>query len=739
MTLRHAIVSTLALLALLPLRPAAAVPRPAPGDEDRPTIVALRLDDRESVRLDGTLDEALWQRAEPITQFRQQEPREGEPPTEPTEIRVVYDRDNLYIGAIFHDSDPSGILAHQRERNAGLGTDDRFMWILDTFLDGRSGYFFEINPAGLMGDGLMRPGPGSGINKSWNGIWEARVARGPYGWSAEIRIPFRTLNFDPASDTWGINFQRTVRRKNEEILWAGHRRNQGLFQPIHAGRLVGLTDISQGLGLEVKPYVASSWREADGPGGPRATPADVGFDLSYSITPSLRASVTVNTDFAEVEVDQRQVNLTRFPISYPERRDFFLEGSGVFSFAPVNGITPYFSRRIGLVQGEPVPILYGARLAGQVGASDVGVYQVRTGGQGLLPGEDFTAARLVRNIFRQSSIGAIYTRRSTEGLALDGGTFDQHTLGSDLELATNRFLGNKNLNFQAVLALHSARLADDTSSVADRTARGMRLTYPNDPFRWHVSYREFGTHFDPPVGFTPRRGFRRLQPTVGYTHRLAGHPLVRQLDFSVEHQYLMDMDFRPLTVTTDVTFLGVRLHSGDRLELGTLQSRERLDRGFPIQTGVVIPPSEYAFRQWKVEAQSAGFRRVSGSLTMNNGEFWSGNRTQTAMNLTVRPLPGVNVGTTWEHNDVRLREGDFVANLVRLSAGWHMNPWTSLTGNVQYDNLSDLVGLYGRFRWTTRPGSDFFLVYSHNWRNFDDRFLTLNRAATTKLTYTQRF
>ncbi|MFW6078920.1 MAG: carbohydrate binding family 9 domain-containing protein, partial [Gemmatimonadota bacterium] len=209
------------------------------------TLAALRLGADDVVELDGRLDEPFWQRADVADGFVQQEPNEGAPATEPTEVRIVYDDGNLYIGAILHDSDPSGILGRTLQRDAGLGSDDRFMWILDTFLDGRTGYFFEINPAGLMGDGLLRGGSGgSSINKSWDGVWEARVARGPDGWSAEIRIPFSTLNFDPDDDVWGINFQRTIRRRNEELLWSGHRRNQGLFRAAHAGRLTGIGGVS---------------------------------------------------------------------------------------------------------------------------------------------------------------------------------------------------------------------------------------------------------------------------------------------------------------------------------------------------------------------------------------------------------------------------------------------------------------------------------------------------------------
>ena len=265
---------------------------------------ALQLTPEEQIELDGLLTESAWDRAEPAGEFIQQEPTEGGVPTERTEVYVLYSRDVLYIGAILYDSEPEGILGHQKQRDQGLGSDDRFMWMLDTFLDGRTGYFFETNPAGLLGDGLMRASSGRfGVSKEWDGIWNVKTAHGDYGWSLEIEIPFRTLNFDESLDTWGINFQRTVRRKQEEMLWSGHRRNQGLFRAIHAGRLTGLTGITQGLGLEVKPYGATAWREVVDEG--TEVPADVGFDLNYNLTSSLKTAVSVNTDFAETEVDRR--------------------------------------------------------------------------------------------------------------------------------------------------------------------------------------------------------------------------------------------------------------------------------------------------------------------------------------------------------------------------------------------------------------------------------------------------
>ncbi|MEJ2207273.1 MAG: DUF5916 domain-containing protein, partial [Gemmatimonadota bacterium] len=491
------------------------------SSDDGSTLVAHRVENGSGVELDGRLDDPEWDHAIPVSDFTQQEPVEGGTPSRETEVRVIYDDTDLIIGAMIYD-DPEGILAYQRQRDAFLSTDDRFMWILDTFRDGRTGYYFEINAAGLMGDGILGGGGGrefggggggggGGVNKSWDGIWEARVARLDQGWSAEIRIPFQTLNFDPRLDTWGINFQRTIRRNNEEILWRGYRRNEGLSRPVHAGQLTGLEGMSQGIGLEARPSSIVGWREVPANADATTFPRDLSLDLNYSVTSSLRASFSVNTDFAEVESDQRRVNLTRFPQRFPERRAFFLEGSGVFSFAPRSGPQPFFSRQIGLNEGQQIPIEYGARMTGQVGRYEVGFYQIGTGGEtyfdedeqadASIPKERFTVARVKRRIFEQSTIGAIYTRRSAGDAGATASPPEVgHTAGVDLDFTTRHFLGDNNFEMEAFVVWNSNTEPTVDRSFGDLSARGLRFNFPNDLWSGHLSYREFGEDYDPTMG-----------------------------------------------------------------------------------------------------------------------------------------------------------------------------------------------------------------------------------------------
>jgi len=726
------------------------------GPAERPVVEAVRLPSGLSIQIDGYLDDEAWNHARPIRDFLQQDPVEGGVPTEPTEIRILFDDRALYIGAMFWDSDPSGILAHQLERNAGLGTDDRFMWILDTFGDGRTGYFFEINPAGLMGDGLIGGGGGggAGLNKRWDGIWEVRTRILSDGWSAEIRIPFSTINFDPTLEAWGINFQRTIRRRNEEILWSGWRRTESLFRPASAGELRGLDGISQGVGISVNPYLVTTASQSSAAGPSWDGDAKVGVDLSYSLTPSLRAAVTVNTDFAEVEVDQRRVNLTRFPLRFPEQRGFFLEGSGVFSFAWAD---PFFSRRIGLVQGQEVPINFGARLGGQAGPYELGFYQVRTGSTLLeSPGgtltnwaeEDFTVGRVRRGLFDQSHVGLIYTRRASGADPEGAAPPDRHTLGGDVDFYTSSFLGRYNAQVEGFLVHHTDAVEGGDLFGSSQRSRGYRWNLPNDLVRLHSSYREFGEAWDPAVGFSQRNGFKRHQPTLTIAPRPRRWASIRQTEHQLYFEYLTDMDNRLLNRDIRLTFVRVNFESGDRISLEGGRSFERLGRTFAIhgsgEDALLIRPGDYLTTNWSAGFQTAGRRMLSGGADIEIGDFWDGERTQLNLSTTLRPRRGVSLSGTFQRNEVRLPDGAFDTNLVRLSWSWNLSPLASITGNVQYDDVSGLLGLFARARWIVRPGNDVYFVWTHNWQNeaerlFDRQLETVSRGGALKVNYSYVF
>jgi hypothetical protein len=475
---------------------------------------------------------------------------------------------------------------------------------------------------------------------------------------------------------------------------------------------------------------------------PAVGAADAGFDVSYSVTPNLRASLSINTDFAEVEVDQRRVNLTRFPISFLEQRAFFLETANTFSFAAASGVTPFFSRRIGLVGGEPVPIVYGARVNGQVAGTDLALFQVRTGEARGLPSEDFTAARVRRNLpgLGTSTAGAVFTRRASGLVPETAPLPDRHTLGADVDLETSRFLGDKNLQFQGFWVWTSPSTAADEAWWLDRSARGVRLSLPNDPWSGHVSYRELGLSYDPAVGFVSRRGLRRLQPSVDYSPYLEASRWVRQLSWGLRAEYLSDMAFEPLTVNVSATLLDVRFESGDRVFLNTGRGFERLPAPFRVlgREALEVPPGDYEGWEGSVGLRTASHRPVSGWADLGRGAFWTGRSDRLGLGATLRPLPGLALSGDYSFNRLQLAGGAADVHLLVAASGLDLSAWTSLSVNLQYDNVSETVGLYSRLRWTARPGTDLFVVYSHNWLA-EGVLATQARSAAAKLTYTHWF
>ena len=700
----------------------------------------------KEIKLDGKLDDTFWSDVAGISDFLVQEPVEGGEPTEKTTIKVAYDENYLYIGAIFYDSDPDGIKAFKMRKDAPLNTDDRFMWILDTYLDGRNAYFFEINPRGLMGDGLLTIGQGRSLNKDWDGIWRPWTYIGDFGWSAEIRIPFHTLNFDPKTSTWGINFQRTIRRKNEEILWSGHKRNQGIYRPQDAGRLTGLNNISQGLGLELVGYGKAEalkvQNESEG-GYNNSQSLDGGLDVNYNITPGLKASLTVNTDFAETEVDDRQINLTRFPIRFPEKRDFFLEGANIFRFAPSSGVYPYFSRKIGLRSGNPIPILYGGRVIGKIGKVEVAAQQVKTRETDNFNSEDFSVIRLKQNFLKESSIGVLYTRRHTnKGKEFVPPLQDRNTLGVDLTLNTSTFLKNQNLQFQAFAVIHNPETPGEiNNNIWDRSARGLRFNFPNDPWSGSLSYREFGVSYDPAVGFSRRNSFRRVEPRIRFSPILEKSSTIRELKWEVSFENLMSLQWKKLTQNIRLTPLSIRFESGDEISYQIIRNFERLEYDFDIlgDNSIVIPVGNFTNWSHQIELETANYRKIVYGIELKTEGFWSGNRTEYENELIFRPFPGINLNLGYIHSRVDLREGNFKTNLVRFLGDFDFTPFISFSSNIQYDDISENIGMNNRFKYTITPGSDIYFVYNHNWFNDNGKYKTSSMMGATKITYTQRF
>ncbi len=680
----------------------------------------------ERIRLDGRLEESAWQKAEPIGDLIQVIPREGDPPSEKTEVRVLFDGDALYFGIICFDQTPSEIVATQLTRDAELDVDDNIRIVLDPFFDQRNGFFFVVNPAGARADGQIANNA-EHPNLDWDGIWNAAAQITPEGWGVEIAIPFKTLRFKPGQTTWGLNVQREIKRRNETDRWAGARRDVWITNLAEAGPLTNLPVIRQGRGLDIRPYGLVRDQNGD-------WKADGGLDISKNLAPNLNASLTVNTDFAETEVDARQVNLTRFPLFYPEKRPFFLEGAGVFETAGTffwhPDLLPFFSRRIGLYEEREVPIIAGAKITGRQSRYNIGFLDVQTDhvDDMNLPSQNLLAARVSRDFWRQSYVGGIFTRGNPSG---EG---DNNLIGADARFATSGFRGNKNLS----LDLYLFRTSDKASESTDY-AGGFRVDYPNDLWDISLGWKQIGDNFRPALGFVPRAGIRKTDFGFMFGPRPEKWG-VRQFTFEFRPELITDLDNVVQNWNIETSPLNIEFDSGDRFQFNYTPEFERLEEPFEISDGVVIPIGSYTWHRYGVEMETASKRPWVVNLELSNGSFYNGRRRQAQLGLTLKPSHHFAFRFEGERNDVSLDQGDFFTQLFSLRADYNFSPDISWQNLVQYDSESRILGLQSRFRWILKPGNDIFVVLNRGWfRTLEHDFTSSDERFTVKLAYTFRF
>lgn len=687
-----------------------------------PMTVATRT--AEAIRIDGNLDEAAWRDATPIGPLTQRDPLEGQAATEQTEVRILFNADALYFGIVCRDQTPTAIVSTQLTRDADLTVDDRITIVLDPFFDHRNGFFFQVNPAGARADGQVSNNA-ERLTYEWDGIWNASSRRTAEGWTAEIEVPFKTLRFAPGQRVWGLNVERHIKRRNENDRWASARLDVWLSNLSEAGRLEGLSDIRQGHGLDLRPYLSGGNENSD-------RQFTGGLDVFKSLTPSLNASLTINTDFAETEVDARQVNLTRFPLFFPEKRAFFLEGAGVFDVAGLAGsqdLLPFFSRRIGLFGDVDVPILFGTKIVGRQGDYNIGLLDVQTRDtdDNPLAGQNLFAARVSRNLFRQSWVGAIVTRGNPDG------TGSNTLIGADARFATSTFRGNKNLS----LDLYLLRTDDHETGRAD-VAGGFKLDYPNDDWDVALSWRQIGDAFQPRLGFVPRAGMRKT--TLGVERKVRpGRWGVRYFVFEFRPEYITNLGNRVENWRIFMAPANIITESGEHLEWNYVPEFEHLDAPFEIFPGIIVPPGSYRWNRYRVEANTATKRRWVVDAALWYGGFYNGTRRQTELGLTLKPTTHVAVALQAERNDVTLTQGRFYTQILSGRVDYNVSPNVSWQNLTQYDTESRLLGIQSRFRWILKPGNDIFVVINRGWmHDLRGRYLPAFDRAAVKLQYTVR-
>ncbi len=693
---------------------------------------AAALRTTEHIRVDGILDEAVWTNAPVIGELIQGLPFSGKAPTERTEVKVVYSKDALYVGVRCFDSSLKSIFTSTMTRDNEFWNDDFVSVSLDTFHSRRNAYVFGVNAAGAYADGLVVENRAPDM--SWDGIWYVKTKIDEEGWTVEYEIPFKTLSFDPGITTWGFQFGRIVARNNEEDRWTDTTRDGSYYLPARAGDLEGLEGLSQGIGLDIKPYrLLGVDRSIERQDHPVQAVDEAGADIFYRITPNLLSVTTINTDFAETEVDTRQVNLTRFSLFFPEKRDFFLEDAGIFQFGLSNSsrtMIPFHSRRIGLVGGTTVPILVGEKLTGTGGRLQMGLLEVRTRDSDVAPPQNFTVGRVKYGFWRQSYVGGIFTNGEPTGKT------DNSTMGADVVLATSNFMkSRKSFDVSAY------GVKTNTPGITSRDfSYGAQVRYPNDFLNLSYSWQEIGANFNPQLGYVPRSGVRisTLSSSLGPRPNVWS---IRKATFSFGVTNYFNRNYNAVeTRTYTITPLGLNFHNGGSLTYSLVHNFERLFRPFGIHAGVLIPTGGYSFLQHNLSFRGPANKPLTYSASYVKGGFYSGNSDQLSGSLSwrksARLTTGFELGQYW----VRLKEGNFDTSRMLFRFNYSFSPYVSLLNFIQYDTDSRNIGLQSRFLWVVKPGNELYFVFNHEWQeNALDRFEALRTDTRAKVNYTFRF
>ena len=694
----------------------------------QPAAKAIRVTTPPTI--DGHINEAVWEQSTKIDQFVQREPNPGQAVSEKTIVSVCYDNNYLYFAVKCYD-DPKKITAKEMARDVSLGNDDRVQIILDTYLDHRNGYWFQIGPRGSIGDALISEN-GASMNKEWDALWTGKSSINSEGWEAELAIPFKTIGFDPDKSVWGMKLIRNIKRKLEASYWPVANLNTYRFQISDSGLLEGLEGITQGIGLDLSPYVIGGMNTLRGE--KNSYHADGGLDMFYQITPRLKASLSINTDFAETEVDDRQINLTRFSLYFPEKRDFFLDGSNYFKFGiegddnnPYrNSIAPFFSRRLGLDNnGNMLPVQYAAKITGTQNNWNIGLMHIsdeRDYGNSHL-----SVGRISRNIGNQSSVGVI----GTWGNALSSA--DNLVGGMDMKLSTSRFQKNKNLAFTLF-----GLISDTPGKKDNNTSWGADVAYPNDFLYFGLGHYEVGENFVAGIGFVPRIGVKASYGNISVGPRPNKWGIL-QVKTGGGFNYLTNFDNVMVTRVLNIQPLGIRFKSGEEFSYSLSQQYEFLTKDFPIFSGFVIPKNEYTFWYQNVLLTSAGSRNLAGILSLGSGNFYNGRKQDLKLTVNYKVAVPLFIGGNYSVNHVTLPEGDFTAKIYQVNMNILVSPTVTLYNYFQYDNASEKAGWQSRFQWILKPGNEIILAWTSGWTQPGSQWLMNESALRLKLKYNIRF
>lgn len=668
---------------------------------------------QEAIKIDGHLNEKDWSRTQIIDDFTQQYPNEGDPLSQRTEVRLLYDREKLYIAFQCFDSQPHKIIANEMRRDGMLWQNDNVYIMLDTYGDKLQGFFFRINPLGAKSDTAVTDG-GENLNGSWDCIWDAAGHQHDKGWTVEIAIPFNQLRYkENKKMEWGVNFGRNIPRTTETSQWIQVPQSQswsGTFHPIYQGKLTGLQDISSPSYLDVKPYLLGGLAENldDSSDWQRDNAGDMGLDMKYGVTSNLTLDLTVNTDFAQVEADQEQVNLNRFSLYFPERRDFFLEGSGLFSFgADIGGWGPpplsvFYSRRIGIEEEREIRILGGGKLTGKVGSYSVGALNMTTAVSEEIPMTNFSVLRMQRHILSDSSVGFILTNR-------------QSNLGRGY---------HRNGGIDLFLRPHDqwrirAMTVGSWSPNADERDYALYLSnnWRNKHLRFNVSYLDIGPNFTSEMGYVYRNNVRSFKMNSG-TNSQINRYFIRDAGIGLSGNYILDHDNR--LIGWEV-FLGgnISFPTNDGVSINFQRYFDRVDEEFNIEEAE-ITAGNYEMNQYSMSVYTDTSRPFSIYGGLNYGDYFQGKKIGYYIDSQWRATHQLALDTRFNRNHLYFPDiSDITTTIVggRINYAFNTRIFTKLF--VQYNHTEERTRANFLLNYIYRPGSDFYLVFNQTWKTLD--------------------
>jgi uncharacterized protein DUF5916/cellulose/xylan binding protein with CBM9 domain len=687
-----------------------------------PQLRVHQLGESEQPAVDGRVDDAIWTNTDPFSAFIQQWPDEGQPASERTEIRFLIDRENLYIGIICFDSEPDQIVVSQSRRDADLDDTDSIQILLDTFNDGQNAFVFGTNPFGIEFDAQVR-GEGQsgqsnrgGFNLNWDADWTVRTQTSERGWEAEFAIPLKTLRYNPGQErTWGVNAQRNIRRKNEQAFLSPVPRGYELQRVSVAGKLNGLA-LPARRDLKLLPYVSGAINdERTLRTDTVSRTGDVGLDVKWGVRADLTLDLTVNTDFAQVEADEQQVNLTRFPLFFPEKRPFFLENSQLFEIGNPRNVDLFFSRRIGLsAAGEPIDIIAGGRLSGKLGGYNVGLLNMQTDaavntrtGQTLAPANNFTVLRVQREVGR-SNFGALFVGRQGVGSRSESDDYNR-TYGLDVA-------------WQATTNGRYTAFVGRTDSMVSRGgtdyAGGTSYTYANDLWTGRAGYTQVGERFNPEVGFLRRRGYRSVEGSTNLRYQpKRWSSWIRRFGPHANYTGYLDLQNRLDSSNAHWHFFDIQTPSGGRFGYVVITGQDRPRVPFTIYQDVKgrvveVPAGEYGWMWWEFEGNTNRSAPVSAALVHRIGRYYNGDYQGWRLTLGLRAGARLLTEVEWNYDDVNLPVGRFRNDLLPIKISYAFTSLASLQGLIQYNKQTATLSSNIRLALLNRSGTGFFLVYN---------------------------